>query len=80
MRDLTLRIPCDVADEVARSLNGDDGWRSRVADQLTHADERARSNRERRRADMFRKEVLALGAFSAALVAARQTQCSGGSK
>ena len=77
--DATIRIPCDVLDEVARSLNGDDGWRARAADQLTHADERARSNRERRRGDLLRKQVIALGAFSALLVGALP-QCHTGGK
>lgn len=80
MLDITLRVPCDVAEEVLRSLNGDDGWRTRVADQLTHADERARTTRERKRADYFRKTVIALGAFSSLLVSGR-SQCNiGGTK
>lgn len=69
-----MRLPCDVADEVLRALNGDDGWRSGSADQLLKADERARSNHERRGADILRKRAIALGAFSAALVSAF-TQC-----
>lgn len=70
-------LPCDVARAVMRSLNGDDGWRSFQSDRLLTADERARSNRERKRADDLRSEVVALGSFSAALVAAHQTQCGG---
>lgn len=75
--DLALRIPCSVAEEVFRSLNGNDGWRARVADQLTQADERARSTRERKRADMFRAEVIALGAFSSLLLSGL-SQCRTG--
>jgi hypothetical protein len=71
VKAVPLLLPCDVIEESLRSLNGDDGWRSRAADQLTHADERARTTRERKRADHHRKTVAALGALSAALVVAR---------
>ena len=77
MKSVDLRLPCDVADEVLRALNGDEGWRSVSADRLLKADERARSKSERRRADLALKSAIALGAFSAALVAAF-TQCTQG--
>lgn len=77
MKSVDIRLPCDVADEVLRALNGDEGWRSVSADRLLKADERARSKSERRQAELAMKRAIALGAFSAVLVAAF-TQCTHG--
>lgn len=79
MLDTKIALPCDVATELLRHLNGDEGWRAQVATKLMNADERAKSVPERRRADDLRKTVIALGALSGALVASRE-QCTPPSK
>lgn len=73
----TIILPEDVARRVFAHLNGDEGWRSKVADQLVRADAFAPNPAERRRADDLRALVIALGVLSAKLAAELPTNPKG---